>query len=120
MYEYSAVGVPSQGDPLGVVDGDTLHVEVDLGMDVKIKTTLRLYGINAPEMHGETKAAGTAAKAYALSWFAGHVGGGEFTVRTYKDAKEKYGRYLATVIAPDGAVLNDDLVASGNAVVYLP
>lgn len=116
-YTYLAWGVPSARDPLGVVDGDTMHVGVDLGLDVAINITLRLYGINAPEMSTQ---AGKDAKAWALEWFAQHCPDGQFVVQTVKDSREKYGRYLATVIAPDGHNYNMDIVAAGHAVPYFP
>ena len=33
-----------------VIDGDTVELNVDLGMSVSVKETFRLYGINAPEI----------------------------------------------------------------------
>jgi endonuclease YncB( thermonuclease family) len=114
-YTYTAWGVPSARDPLGVVDGDTLNVGVDLGMSVAVNTTLRLYGINAPELSTQ---AGKDAKAWAINWFALHCLQGQFTIQTVKDTTEKYGRYLATVIAPDGHNFNADIVAAGHAVPY--
>jgi endonuclease YncB( thermonuclease family) len=117
MYEYQAWGVPSTGDPLGVVDGDTMHVGVDLGMDIATQTTLRIYGVNAPEM---STSDGKAAKQWAIEWFQTHCPGNKFTIQTAKDKKEKYGRYLATIIAPDGANFNADIVAAGHAVTYFP
>lgn len=117
MYEYTAWGVPSTRDPLGVVDGDTLNVGVDLGLDVAHNITLRMYGINAPEM---STPEGKAAKVWAIAWFSQHCPTGQFVVRTVKDNRDKYGRYLATVVAPDGAVFNDDIVAAGQAVPYFP
>jgi micrococcal nuclease len=110
MYEYSAVLVK-------VVDGDTMHVMVDLGMDIGVRTTLRVYGINAPEM---ATAEGKAAKTWAIAWFAENCPDGKFVIRTVKDKREKYGRYLATLVAPGGANFNEDIVAAGMAVVYLP
>jgi endonuclease YncB( thermonuclease family) len=116
-YTYTAWGVPSTRDPLGVVDGDTLNVGVDLGMNVAINITLRMYGINAPEL---TTQAGKDAKAWTIEWFSTHCPKGQFVVQTVLDTTEKYGRFLATVIAPDGANFNTDIVAAGHAVPYFP
>lgn len=115
MYEYTAWGLNTLRDPRGVVDGDTMHVGVDLGLDVAVQVTLRLYGINAPEMRTPE---GKAAKQWAIAWFVTHCPSGTFTVNTIKDQREKYGRYLAVVTAPGGAVFNDDIVAAGHAVPY--
>lgn len=117
MFEYLAWGVASARDPLGVVDGDTLNVGVDLGFAVAHNVTLRLFGINAPELSTQ---AGRDAKVWAIGWFAQHCPAGRFTVSTIKDDRDKYGRYLATVTAPDGAVFNDDVVAAGQAAPYFP
>lgn len=117
MYEYTAWGVSSKRDPLGVVDGDTLNVGVDLGLDVAHNITLRMFGINAPEL---STIEGKAAKQWAVAWFEQHCPTGQFVVQTAKDNRDKYGRYLATVVAPDGAVFNSDIVAAGMAVPYFP
>jgi endonuclease YncB( thermonuclease family) len=117
MYEYACTGDPSPRDPLGVVDGDTLNVIIDLGCDISVRTTLRLYGINAPELSTQ---AGKDAKTWTIQWFVEHCPAKQFTIKTVKDKTEKYGRYLATITAPDGAVFNDDIVAAGHAVPYFP
>jgi micrococcal nuclease len=104
VYEYAA-------RILGVVDGDTIHAEVDLGLDVSVRVTLRLAGINAPEI-------GTPEGKAAKAWLAGRIAGGRtVVVRTAKDRKEKFGRYLATVLV-DGQNLNEEMIAAGHAVRY--
>ena len=107
MYEY-------QADVLKIHDGDTMWLEVDLGCDVRIKMTCRLYGINAPELATQE---GKDALAYVQTLVAV---GDTVTVRTYKDRKEKYGRYLATIITAAGKNVNAGMLLSGHAVVYLP
>ena len=54
-----------------------VRVGVDLGMEVAINTTLRLFGINAPEMSTQ---AGKDAKAWAISWLTQHCPDGQFTI----------------------------------------
>jgi micrococcal nuclease len=99
-----------------VVDGDTLNVALDLGLDVTVRTVLRLAGLNAPE-HGTPE--GDAATAFVTAWVLKHqTVGGWFTVMTTKDRKEKYGRYLATVTSADGGVLNAELLAAGHALPW--
>jgi hypothetical protein len=94
-------------------DGDTLTVSLSLGVGVSCEQTLRLEGINAPELNS---AGGKA----ALAFVTGLVSklGPACTVKTNKDAKEKYGRLLATVVLADGTELNKALLDSGNAVPY--
>jgi endonuclease YncB( thermonuclease family) len=117
MYEYQAVLKPTSSQPAGVVDGDTVYVNVDMGLTIYHTITLRLYGVNAPEM---STAAGKTAKQWVIDWFKTHVPFGVFTLQTRRDKTEKFGRFLATIVAPDGANLNEDLVASDNAVPYFP
>lgn len=49
---------------LRVIDGDTLHIEVDLGLRVKRTLDVRLVGIDTPEVTGATREAGLAATEY--------------------------------------------------------
>lgn len=102
MYEYKAV-------VLKIVDGDTVDVEIDLGLDVKIKTRLRLYGINAPERFTEE------GKKVIERLESLIPAGTEIFVKTIKDKKEKYGRYLGIIYAGD-LCINDLLVNEGLAV----
>lgn len=102
---------------IDLVDGDTLHCGVDLGMDVAMNATIRFYGINAPEMKTPE---GKTAKAFAAQWLLTHCPDGKFVLTTIKDRREKYGRYLGIITAFDSASLNADMVSSGNAVPYFP
>ena len=113
---YTYVAWLSQGF-VSIHDGDTLHCGVDLGCDVSVNMTIRLYGINAPEL---STPEGKVAKTFVQQWFAYHCPTGGFILQTIKDRREKYGRYLGIVLSQDGGNLNDDMVSSGNAVVYLP
>jgi len=106
MYEYAA-------QVLDVYDGDTLHVEVELGCDIDTRLTIRLAGINAPEL-------AVAAGPVARDFLKATLGAGAITLRTIKDRREKYGRYLGILILPDGTNVNDLMVSSGHAVVYMP
>lgn len=99
-----------------VVDGDTLHLVVDLGCDVQTRMTVRLVGLNAPEMSTD---AGHEAKAFVETWVAAH--GPTFALRTVKDKREKYGRYLADLLPLGGPMsLCSALLATGNAAPYNP
>lgn len=111
MYEYSATLVD-------IHDGDTLHVEVDLGLDIDTKLTIRLYGLNAPEL---ATAAGKASLTWVRQWFATNAPTGVCVLRTIKDHREKYGRYLGIILSSDLVHnLNDELVTAGMAVPYFP
>ncbi len=109
MYEYRA-------RITRVIDGDTVEAEIDLGFHVAISVTLRLAGINAPEIRGAERPRGLAATRYLESLLDDLAGDTrELTVRTQKDVTEKYGRYLADLIAGE-VNLNHALVAAGHAV----
>lgn len=114
MYDYKAQVV-------NVVDGDTVDLDVDLGLDVHVNLRVRLYGINTPEKTGTTKEAGMAAKKFAEGWLRNRAIG----VKTVKDKQEKFGRYLAIIEdashPEDGVIktsLNQALIEAGHAVQY--
>jgi endonuclease YncB( thermonuclease family) len=116
-FTYDAWLRPTQHEPTGIVDGDTLYCGIDLGCNVAINEDIRLYGVNAPEIRTD---AGKAAKQWVIAWFGQHCPDSRFVIATQLDKTEKFGRLLGDVYAPDGAHLNADLVASGNAVSYFP
>lgn len=102
-----------------MIDGDTVEAEIDLGFHVSFTVTLRLVGINAPETKGAERSRGLAATRSLDSLIADLTGGTrELTVRTQKDVTEKYGRYLAVLLAGD-VNLNDRMLADGHAVPFM-
>ncbi len=108
MYEY-------QARIISVYDGDTVNADIDLGLETHRLIKIRLYGINAPEMTGDTRMAGLMARDILRARILDKV----VVMRTIKDRTEKYGRYLG-IISDDNGVVNDWMVSSGHAVVYLP
>ncbi len=112
MYEY-------WGRIKRVIDGDTVEAEIDLGFHVTFTVTLRLAGINAPETKGAERSRGLAATRFLDTLINDLTGGTrELTVRTQKDVTEKYGRYLAILIAGD-MNLSDRMLADGHAVPFM-
>lgn len=112
MYEYRATIVK-------VIDGDTVEAHVDLGFAVSFVERFRLYGINAPETKGESREDGRAATEFLRTLIAKHTGNsGVLTIQTKKDKREKYGRYLAVLLA-GGVNLNEVMVNAGHAVPYM-
>jgi micrococcal nuclease len=106
MYTYQAT-------VLDVIDGDTIRCDVDLGLDVAIKMTVRLLGVNTPELSGPDRDRALKAKAFVKEAVQGNL----VVIKTVKDRKEKYGRYLAEVFVGERSV-NQDLLAHGLAVTY--
>jgi micrococcal nuclease len=101
---------------LRVIDGDTVELSIDLGFDISQMRSCRLAGINAPEVHGATKEAGLASKAYLSELLRPGL---DLVCQTIK-TNDKYGRYLAKLYTNDanGATycINDKLVAAGQAI----
>jgi len=106
MYEYRA-------KILSVHDGDTCAVVIDFGCRITQEMTLRLYGINAPEL--SQKPMGQAARDYLRAMIDGKT----VLVRTIKDKREKYGRYLAEIFVGDDPVsVNRKMIEAGHATEY--
>lgn len=101
---------------LNVVDGDTLDLNIDLGFRIWIRQRVRVYGIDCPEMHGPSKAAGLAAKSAALGWVKTMSLDG-IQVRTHLDKTDSFGRVLAEVWSGDDS-LAAYLLSQGYAVPY--
>ena len=68
---------------IGVVNADTLDVEVNLGYGVFLKIRVQLHGINVPDDDNEE------AKAFVF----GFCSADDFILKTF--GTDKYGRYVA-------------------------
>lgn len=96
-----------------IVDADTLDLSIDAGFHVWVKTRVRLYGINAPEIRGADRLKGLA----ATEALRALIDGKELIVRTYK-AHEKFGRWLCVLWVGDLEV-NRWLVEHGYAEPFM-
>jgi len=104
-----------------VIDGDTLEVELSLGLGVRIVQKVRLRGIDTAEL-------GTVAGERARAFVEDRLGGASpVVVKTFRP--DKYDRYLADifylagasdprVVAAEGAFLNGELLQEELATVY--
>jgi len=102
---------------ISVYDGDTVRADIDLGLGVWIHNEkLRLLRINAPELRGNEKIEGLAARDFLRELVLGQV----VFIQTKRDRRGKYGRYLAELwleTEPDVWMnVNDKLVEAGHAV----
>ena len=102
-------GFPSFDDADGarvqrVVDGDTVRL-VGLG-------SVRLIGVNTPEVYGRVQCFGPEASAFAKSML--HPGT-RVRYQVGREARDRYGRLLAYVWLEDGRLFNGMLVARGYA-----
>lgn len=102
---------------LEIYDGDTIRVELNLGFGLIWRGSdnrgieIRLFGLNAPEIKGSEKEKGTISRDKLREQILGK----EITIKTIKDSKEKYGRYLGIIIKEDGTNINDWLISEGFA-----
>jgi micrococcal nuclease len=105
MFEYNAIIT-------SVYDGDTVRADIDLGFGIWIRNQpLRIHGIDAPEM-------GTPEGLEARDFARGQLQGKTVKVKTLKDAKEKYGRYLAIIELPAGEDFASLMIAANHAKPY--
>ena len=94
MYEYRA-------KVISAYDGDTVRAEVDLGFGISFKgingkgVSLRLAEIDAPEMRGENKIEGKKSRDFIRQLIVGQ----RTIIKTEKDKKGKYGRYIVKIYA---------------------
>jgi micrococcal nuclease len=107
MYEYSA-------EVKKVYDGDTITVDFDLGFGIILrKQKIRLLGINTPEVRGESREQGLISRDRLRERILGKT----VTIKTSRDKKGKYGRWLGEVFIKDENI-NQWLLNEGLAVVY--
>lgn len=106
MYEYKVKEI------VKIYDGDTVTVILDLGFNVTKLEILRFAYIDAPELRGEEHDRGIISRDYVRErmYKAKNI-----TVKTHKDHKGKYGRYIAELFL-DGINLNEELVQENLAV----
>lgn len=100
---------------LNVVDGDTIDVELSLGFNVYVRERIRLAGINTSEIYGVKKNSEEYKKGMLSTMRAKQLMlGKDLIVKTTKDKKGKYGRYIASVFV-DGIDVGDTLIKEGLA-----
>ncbi len=107
MYEYRAY-------VSRVYDGDTITVDIDLGFGIVFKSQkIRLVRINAPEIRGDERQTGLVSR----DALRDKIGNKWVTIKTSKDKKGKYGRWLGEVWI-ENVCVNDWLISEGLAKVY--
>lgn len=97
-----------------VIDGDTFVMRAHLPFDVHIDITIRLRGVNCPEVKGLSARAGKAATEYARTWVATYP-----DVIIHDVGSRSLGRMVSTICPPGGGqCLTEALIASGHGVAY--
>ena len=95
-----------------IYDGDTLTCDIDCGFGiVKKKQKIRLFGINTPEVRGESREQGLISRDKLREKILNK----DIILQTIKDKKGKYGRWLG-VIYYENQNINDWLVENNLAV----
>lgn len=101
----SGLALDFTGRVVGVSDGDTITV-----LHGQERLKLRLSDVDAPELHGQ--AFGHAAKKFTSSIVFGK------DVLVHAEKMDRYRRWIAVVVLPNGLVLNQALVQAGYAWWY--
>lgn len=97
-----------------VYDGDTITVDIDLGLNTWIKgVKLRLARIDTPELRGTEREEGLRVRDYVRDMILDK----DVIIQTFKDATGKYGRYIVEVTINE-TNLNDHLLENGMAIEY--
>lgn len=100
------------GKVVKVYDGDTIHVAALYGKDHVYRFMIRMYGYDAPEVKGVSKAEGIKAKE-ALER---RILNKNVSIHVHQE-KEKYGRLLATISDTEGEI-NGWMIKKGYGVPY--
>ncbi len=94
-----------------VYDGDSITVDIDLGLGLWMTNQkIRLSNINAPEVRGEEREEGLKSK----KWLEEKILDSFIILRTIKDKKGKYGRWLGEIHL-NGENINELLIEAGMA-----
>jgi len=97
-----------------VTDGDTLALVMDLGFGLRLHMSVRLDGLNAPEITGAERPAGLVVAERVRQWTAQAQ---RLYVRS--TARDKFaGRFVGVLINEAGESLNDWLLQQGLAKPY--
>lgn len=107
---------PVPAEILRVVDGDTVKVRATIWVDQTVEVSVRLRGIDAPEIYRpKCEAEKALARTAKASVAAVAPAGAQVTITNI--TRDKYGgRVVATVITQDGETLAERLLAQGQAI----
>ena len=106
---------------VGVVDGDTIDVDIDLGFNVSYSQRVRLAGIDTPESRTKDKfekSLGLEAKEYVKTKLKDAT---DIVIKTeLPDSSEKYGRILGWLfVNGDTKSINEQMIEDGYAWSYM-
>lgn len=99
-----------------VYDGDTIKVDIDLGLSIKVKASCRLLGIDTPEIR--TKSATEKKMAYEARDRLREIVLNQWVTLHSVAKPDKYGRLLVKVWSDEFGYVNGLLVEEGLARIY--
>ena len=102
---------------IDVYDGDTVTAHIDLGFNIGITERFRLLGINTPELRGEEREKGLVSRDAVREKILNKP----VTIKTEKDKKGKYGRYLGVIFLEENGEsinINEWIVTEGYGVAH--
>ena len=103
MYQYKIKKIEK------IIDGDTFVCVIDLGFNISLTQTVRLIGINAPEIHTlneDVKKYGLRAKSKLQEYLNK---GSRIIIETQKpNSTEKYGRIIGNVYVVGVSITADE------------
>jgi len=107
------------GEVVKVVDGDTVDFNIALGFDIETFKRVRLFGVDAPEIHGVKKTSKEYTEGKKAAEYVESVlpPGKWVELRTFAGPREKYGRWLCEIFV-DGRNFNRELINKGYALEY--
>lgn len=98
-----------KASPLRTIDGDTFTADLGIYLDITYRETVRVLGVDTPELHGATKAKAEEAKTFTAAWLSQ----GPVTIEACK--RDSFGRVLGKVTR-NGENLADKLIEGGYGV----
>lgn len=115
MYEYRVKKIT------GIVDGDTIDVDIDLGFSISYSQRVRLAGIDTPESRTSDKfekSLGLESKEYLKTKLKDAK---DIVIKTQKpDSSEKYGRILGWLYVDGSSIsVNEQMIQDGYAWGYM-
>jgi micrococcal nuclease len=93
-----------------VYDGDTITAVVDLGFNISVTEKFRLSNLDAPELRGDERPDGLISRDRLREKILDQ----EVIIKTQRDKKGKYGRYIAEIYLEDENI-NEWLISEGLA-----
>lgn len=110
---YRAQPSPRSRHRLGVIDGDTLDLTLDLGFRLTLELRVRLLDVDTPEIRKDT-GEGKLFKELSMAWVSEAIEfGGDWPLLVCTSKADSFGRWLATVVNHKNICLSSYLILCG-------